>query len=1346
MKEHRQSYRGRDISRLDFGMRVSIGCKWPVSLSTAWVMRGGFSYYLVDNRVVTVGSTSLDTSWFVAWWQKSSRGVVLCGCELLAIPEPLQLLGLSPLFIVLSGLRVRIIIYVIISSQSSMFFVYVRNIARLKYVACYVLPLESVECFMAVSFSRFLLSVLQYYQINFSQLYVLGAAKVIHFKIMCCVLGHQPSLGTFHSLIRRRVGTITSFWIDASICPIFVSWYNDMSVRKDPLPFDNLMDLEILEKLNNNCTVIRRYPETFPCLVGLSRSFDDLHLHMDMLDFVKFVDPFKVKTKERKLIEGEIPLITEIADMVIAHSAQTVHFLDHTIIDKLEEHAEKKKSKVVFYAPSPNVKKVRTGVLRVLSLYLLWLPHVNVENIGAEFTDGAKASSIPEGNAGTFTSVPDEGLHYEHEIMSRERFQKKFTESSTVIQQRDAEIVALKAKLEEAEKKATEVIGLRGRLSELEVEVVDKSEEIIGLNKQNAELLIKVISLAINKRIQQGLEAEIEHGKAGKSLAQVEPYDFEALKDSSLALIMFALTLEGDVDFNPELCKLQPYLDQVTVPVYSEFDGPSSSFAANGAAANMPVQDSSLAIEDYHISIVALTNDVVPVTQPHDDLFDTIVWDKPADPEVAQLVIPCSVAELHHSWLGLFLRTLVRAFQSQPESQLQCRRERFQKKFTESSTVIQQRDAEIVALKAKLAEAKKKAAEVIGLRGRLSKLEVEVVDKSEEIVGLNKQNAELLIKVISLAINKRIQQGLEAKIEHRKARKSLAQVEPYDFEVKNKYLFVVVEFDNVSFSLLEQLEALKDSSLALIMFALTLEGDVDSTPELRKLQPYLDQVTVPVYSESDGSRGTGSISHEMLLSDVIPAMRGCAERRGLGPSSSFAANGAAANMPVQDSSLAIEDYHISIVALTNDVVPVTQPHDDLFDTIVWDKPADPEVAQLVIPCSVAELHHSWLGLFLRTLVRAFQSQPESQLQCRRPRFALSTCPLVSQCLMDANLCLIFSLSYQSLNGLSLNYFPLSDMISPGPPSSGISAMKSANTWPRMDVLGLTALTASLVAQRTPFLPLASIENRSFYAILQGFEKSSKEKAQRRLKVKARSTLMMSISNKHQLKFNSIKDAKQLLEAVEKRFVNTANGVSTASTQANVVDNLNDMEEMDLRWQMAMLTIRAKRRGHFARECRAPRTQDNKHKESTRRSVLVKIPASTALLSCNGLGGYDWSDQAKEGSNYALMAYTSLTFDSKIVNNYKKELGYESYDAVLPLYTRNFMPPEPDLSFTGLDEFAVKPVVENKSSEKETKAVRKNVDAPIIEEWVLDDKEEISLTKSLFNSFQQLLGIFNGVKL
>ncbi|GKC10904.1 hypothetical protein Tco_1007686 [Tanacetum coccineum] len=61
--------------------------------------------------------------------------------------------------------------------------------------------------------------------------------------------------------------------------------------------------------------------------------------------------------------------------------------------------------------------------------------------------------------------------------------------------------------------------------------------------------------------------------------------------------------------------------------------------------------------------------------------------------------------------------------------------------------------------------------------------------------------------------------------------------------------------------------------------------------------------------------------------------------------------------------------------------------------------------------------------------------------------------------------------------------------------------------------------------------------------------TAEEKAQRRLEVKARSTLMMGIPNEHQLKFNSIKDAKKLLEAVEKRFGRNA---ATRKTQRNLL--------------------------------------------------------------------------------------------------------------------------------------------------------------------------------------------------
>ncbi|GJU55004.1 reverse transcriptase domain-containing protein [Tanacetum coccineum] len=149
----------------------------------------------------------------------------------------------------------------------------------------------------------------------------------------------------------------------------------------------------------------------------------------------------------------------------------------------------------------------------------------------------------------------------------------------------------------------------------------------------------------------------------------------------------------------------------------------------------------------------------------------------------------------------------------------------------------------------------------------------------------------------------------------------------------------------------------------------------------------------------------------------------------------------------------------------------------------------------------------------------------------------------------------------------------------------------------------------------------------------------------------------------------------------KEAFNTAQGVSTASTQVDAantinIDNLSDavicaffasqpnspqlvhedlqqihpddMEEMDLRWQMAILTMRARR---FLKNTgrkltvNAPRNQDNKNKESSRRSVHVETSTSTALVSCDGLGGYDWVIWVEEWANYAhngFLIFKSLT--------------------------------------------------------------------------------------------------------
>ncbi|GJZ60746.1 ribonuclease H-like domain-containing protein [Tanacetum coccineum] len=207
-----------------------------------------------------------------------------------------------------------------------------------------------------------------------------------------------------------------------------------------------------------------------------------------------------------------------------------------------------------------------------------------------------------------------------------------------------------------------------------------------------------------------------------------------------------------------------------------------------------------------------------------------------------------------------------------------------------------------------------------------------------------------------------------------------------------------------------------------------------------------------------------------------------------------------------------------------------------------------------------------------------------------------------------------------------------------------------------------------------------------------------EKLTRKNELKARGTLLMALPNEHQLKFNTYKCAKTLMEPIEKSS-NQAYGSISANTdsmsdvviysfftnqsnspQLNDKDlqqiHADDLEEMDLKWQMAMLTMRARRfpnktgrkisangsetigfnkskvecynchkRGHFAKECRALRK--NRNKEPIRRNVTVETTETKALVAQDRLG-YDWSDQAKEGpTNFALMEYTSLSSASSL---------------------------------------------------------------------------------------------------
>ncbi|GKA78554.1 hypothetical protein Tco_0785091 [Tanacetum coccineum] len=85
---------------------------------------------------------------------------------------------------------------------------------------------------------------------------------------------------------------------------------------------------------------------------------------------------------------------------------------------------------------------------------------------------------------------------------------------------------------------------------------------------------------------------------------------------------------------------------------------------------------------------------------------------------------------------------------------------------------------------------------------------------------------------------------------------------------------------------------------------------------------------------------------------------------------------------------------------------------------------------------------------------------------------------------------------------------------------------------------------------------------------------------------------------------------------------------------------DDLEEMDLKWQLALLSMRARRN---------PRNQESmpKNQNSSRRTVNVEDTSSKAMVAIDG-AGFDWSFMAEEEvtSNMTLMDFS----DSKVNND------------------------------------------------------------------------------------------------
>ncbi|GJV21013.1 ribonuclease H-like domain-containing protein, partial [Tanacetum coccineum] len=210
----------------------------------------------------------------------------------------------------------------------------------------------------------------------------------------------------------------------------------------------------------------------------------------------------------------------------------------------------------------------------------------------------------------------------------------------------------------------------------------------------------------------------------------------------------------------------------------------------------------------------------------------------------------------------------------------------------------------------------------------------------------------------------------------------------------------------------------------------------------------------------------------------------------------------------------------------------------------------------------------------------------------------------------------------------------------------------------------------------------------------------------------------------------------------------------------------DLEEMDLKWQVAMISMRMKKfykktgrklqfdakepvgfdktkvecynchkTGHFARECRIKGTQDNRRRDAWNSgnkdgSRTGQKEDSKALVTIDG-EGVDWTNHS-EDEDYALMACNSSDSDTEVIScsnkckesyaNLKKYIELRENNLVMQARNKGIFSVLKNLkhNYAEPSELVSELVVNESNVECQPKVWS---DAPIIEEYESDSEDE-----------------------
>nr|GEV74014.1 hypothetical protein [Tanacetum cinerariifolium] len=224
--------------------------------------------------------------------------------------------------------------------------------------------------------------------------------------------------------------------------------------------------------------------------------------------------------------------------------------------------------------------------------------------------------------------------------------------------------------------------------------------------------------------------------------------------------------------------------------------------------------------------------------------------------------------------------------------------------------------------------------------------------------------------------------------------------------------------------------------------------------------------------------------------------------------------------------------------------------------------------------------------------------------------------------------------------------------------------------------------------------------------------TAEEKAQRRLELKARSTLLMCVPNEHQLKFNSIKDAKSLLQGVKKRFRGNA---ATKKTQMNLLKQqyknfiASSSEVLDQTFDRLQKLI-----SQFEIHGESISQEDVNQKFLRINTAHGATTASTQSTVVN-------STTIDNLSDAVICAFFASQPNGPQLDNEDLQQIHPDDLEEMDLSLEEFMN-EPIVSEPTLKKHVVE-TSEAKASADKPKVVRKNFGSTLIKDWISDSEDE-----------------------